>query len=372
MHELAIDFTKLHDDTVAELIRVIRSTPLAPVISPDEFNDRVPTIESGDLVWYIRRESRISRLSFIDRLFRQLAWVRVAQQRPLDATRCLMARFTLAERYMTGPTLTSATIGAWDIIRTLDELATICGLAPGVLGEEELMSLQFRVYELDPLVHFQRALHWNDGAVLYMLRTADHIHGTDASALTELHGETMAYGTRESHAPAHSLVTNLAIEHLHLPYVETFDVENMQWRMDEIAEASASVAAVICKRKHAAGLAWSAENHRRGAIVGIAAERFRLLKGRHPVDQSELVSAGFLEFEIPGVFGYELVIAPHGVGVMVYDIGPDEIDHGGRDLVQSDAMVNWYCGRGDMPQGDALLWSSCASWQLHERAWSGM
>ncbi|MEN0020478.1 MAG: hypothetical protein AAF747_06315 [Planctomycetota bacterium] len=371
MHNFATDFVALHNDTLEELVWVIRSTPLAPVISPNEFDEYSVAIESGSLGSYVRRELQAGTpvYIYIDNLLQQLAWIHVSHERQHEATSTLLARLARAERFMDSLTTASAEMGTWDVASTLDQLSAIIAVAPGVLGEEELISLQFRLYELDPLAYFQRSLHWDDRAMLYQLQTADHVYGTDASALSAQRGEFVAHGIRESHAPHHALVTNLAIQHLHLPYVEAFDVQDMRWRMNAIGTGSGLVARAIRSLQRTACIAWSCENRRRGAIVGIAAERFRLLTGRHPVDQSELVSRGFLDFEVPGVFGYELVIAPHNVGVMVYDVGPDEVDDGGRDLMDFPTIIDWYRGRLNLPRGDVLLWSTCANWQLHE--WHG-
>jgi hypothetical protein len=83
---------------------------------------------------------------------------------------------------------------------------------------------------------------------------------------------------------------------------------------------------------NAAGAAQRTQAHLRSAIVGLAAERYRLNNGGHwPRALDELVDAGYLK-EIPRdpFDGNPLHWKRITTGAVAYSVGPDQLDNGGK------------------------------------------
>jgi hypothetical protein len=68
----------------------------------------------------------------------------------------------------------------------------------------------------------------------------------------------------------------------------------------------------------------------RGAIVALAAERFRQKNGQWPASPDELVQAGLLKAVPTDPYdGKPIRLARTADGLIVYSIGPDKVDNGG-------------------------------------------
>jgi len=83
----------------------------------------------------------------------------------------------------------------------------------------------------------------------------------------------------------------------------------------------------------------------RTAIVALAAERFRLVRGRWPANLGELAEARILEgVPLDPYTGNALRLVRKPFGLVIYSVGPDRADDGGMPM-------KWSA----KPQGDIVF-----------------